>query len=821
MGRRNDGFVLLEAVVAIALIIVVMTALTSFFVVTIKVNREQQNAQVAAQIATSGMALVHSVRGPAVISGRDTVSSTTQWNALSSDVSSYLAGSVMASDPAAATGSGPTATLPTTAQDTTVDGLTYHMSWYIGSCWQPAAGGDCDQTSTVGAIPMYRVVVAVTWAEAACVNSLCTYADATLASSVPTDPVFNPGGGTVPPSTPTGPLGGTPRPLPGTVEAEGYDLGGQGVGYSVTAVNGSGGYGYRNDAVDLLSTGDSSGSYDLGWTGAGQWQKYTVNAAYAGVYLISFRVAAPSAVTDAFHLENSGGTNLTGNVNLPGSGGYSTVGAVSVTLPAGVQTLTLVQDHGGWNLNYIVFGATENPYAGTAAPIPGTVQAENYDYGGQGLAYNLNSPYLAGNYRVDGADIETTGDTGGGYDLGWTSGGQWLRYTVNVATAGAYTVAFRVAGQNAVNGAFHLTNAAGTNLSGNVNLPGTGGWQIWGTVTATVILPAGTQTLTLAQDNGGWNLNHLTFTSTNGPYQGTATAIPGTLQAENYDTGGPGLAYNVASVNGGGYRTDSADLEVCGDTGGGYDLGWTAAGQWQRYTVNVAAPGTYSVGLRVSAAQAVTDAFHLANAGGTNLSGNVNLPATGGAQTFTTITTSVYLPAGQQVLTLAQDNPGWAINYLTFTTVEGPYGGTAAAVPGTVQAENYDTGGPGLAYNVTSVNGGGYRTDSVDIGTTTDSSGYNIGWTSAGQWMRYTVNVATARTYTVTFRIATPSAVTDAFRLTNAAGTNLSGNVNLPASGGWGTWTTATASVTLPAGTQTLTLAQDHSGWNLNYLTFS
>ena len=30
---------------------------------------------------------------------------------------------------------------------------------------------------------------------------------------------------------------------------------------------------------------------------------------------------------------------------------------------------------------------------------------------------------------------------------------------------------------------------------------------------------------------------------------------------------------------------------------------------------------------------------------------------------------------------------------------EGPYGGTAAAVPGTVYAENYDTGGQGVAYN--------------------------------------------------------------------------------------------------------------------------
>ena len=65
------------------------------------------------------------------------------------------------------------------------------------------------------------------------------------------------------------------------------------------------------------------------------------------------------------------------------------------------------------------------------------------------------------------------------------------------------------------------------------------------------------------------------------------------------------------------------------------------------------------------------------------------------------------------------------------------------------------------------------------------------------------------------------SAVTDAFHLSNAAGTNLSGNVNIAATGGWQTWVTVTANVTLPAGLQTLTLNQDNGGWNINYLTIS
>jgi hypothetical protein len=152
---------------------------------------------------------------------------------------------------------------------------------------------------------------------------------------------------------------------------------------------------------------------------------------------------------------------------------------------------------------------------------------------------------------------------------------------------------------------------------------------------------------------------------------GTAVAIPGTLQAENYDTGGPGIAYNVKSKNGSGnsYRSDAVDLEPTTDTGGGYDLGWTSSGQWFRYTVNVASAGTYTVSFRVAALNAVTDAFHLSNSSGTNLSGSVAVPATRGWQTWTTVTTNVTLAAGQQVLTLNEDSGGWNINYATFAAV--------------------------------------------------------------------------------------------------------------------------------------------------------
>ena len=82
-------------------------------------------------------------------------------------------------------------------------------------------------------------------------------------------------------------------------------------------------------------------------------------------------------------------------------------------------------------------------------------------------------------------------------------------------------------------------------------------------------------------------------------------------------------------------------------------------------------------------------------------------------------------------------------------------------------------GGQGLAHNVTSTNetGNGYRSDVVDLETTSDTGG---GPTWAGRRRA-------ADTSTVGFRVVAPSAVTGGLHLANASGTNLSGAVNIPA----------------------------------------
>src|SRR5437016_223918 len=78
--------------------------------------------------------------------------------------------------------------------------------------------------------------------------------------------------------------------------------------------------------------------------------------------------------------------------------------------------------------------AQQTPYGGTNAVIANgsTIQAENYDVGGEGVAYHdTTTGNTGGQFRSDDVDIETSGDAGGGYNVGWIVDGEWLEYTVN------------------------------------------------------------------------------------------------------------------------------------------------------------------------------------------------------------------------------------------------------------------------------------------------------------------------------------------------------------------------------------------------------
>lgn len=300
----------------------------------------------------------------------------------------------------------------------------------------------------------------------------------------------------------------------------------------------------------------------------------------------------------------------------------------------------------------------------SAKTVPGTIEAEDFDNGSNGSTYNDDSPgNSGGQYRSTDVDIETSTD--GGYDVGWIDPGEWLDYTVNVATAGNYTIQFRVA--SPTGSTLHAT-FGGVDETGTVTIPATGGWQKWTSVTKTVSLAAGTQVMRLVFDGGGMNINRVTLASASttaspesgsGPKGGTASPLPGTVQAEDFDLGGAGVGYadNTPGNCGGKYRTAvDVDIESTTDSGGGYDIGWTSAGEWLKYTVNLTSAGTYTLTARMASAGS-GGTFHV-EFNGTNKTGTLTVPNTGGWQTYRDVTATVSLSAGVQTMRVVFDSNG-------------------------------------------------------------------------------------------------------------------------------------------------------------------
>ena len=154
-------------------------------------------------------------------------------------------------------------------------------------------------------------------------------------------------------------------------------------------------------------------------------------------------------------------------------------------------------------------------------------------------------------------------------------------------------------------------------------------------------------------------------TAAQAPYHGTPFVVPTsgsvTIQAEDFDTGGEGVAYHDvdATNNGGKYRTsEGVDIESTSDGGaGGYNVGWTRAGEWLEYTIHVNAAQRYNLAFRVASAGS-NATFH-AEIDGSDLTGTLTMPNTGAAQNWKTVTkTAVPLAAGDHVLRLKMDANG-------------------------------------------------------------------------------------------------------------------------------------------------------------------
>ena len=319
--------------------------------------------------------------------------------------------------------------------------------------------------------------------------------------------------------------------VPGRIEAEYFDKGGQFVAYFDTTAGNKGGA-FRTDVdVDIQAAADVDGAYNIGWTRAGEWLKYTINVSQTGTYPLVVRVANVGT-GGRFHAEIDG-VNKTGSIAVPDTGGWQawrTITVANISLAAGLHVLRVVFDAVGTgggvgNYNWFSFGTPTAPLSGNTpyppgappAAIPGVIQAENFDQGGEGVAYHdTSSTNSGGAYRPgEGVDIQPDVDVDGGFNVGWTKAGEWMEYTVNIVNAGSYQLNARVASLGA-GGTFHI-ECDGVRVTGAVTVPNTGGWQSWQTISITgVQLPAGRHVLRVAFDavgvsGGVGNFNWFSF----------------------------------------------------------------------------------------------------------------------------------------------------------------------------------------------------------------------------------------------------------------------------------------------------------------------
>ena len=223
------------------------------------------------------------------------------------------------------------------------------------------------------------------------------------------------------------------------------------------------------------------------------------------------------------------------------------------------------------------------------------------------------------------------------------------------------------------------------------------------------------------------------------------------IQAEDFDTGGEGVAYHeLTTANlGGQYRVNEAvDIEATTDTGGGYDVTGTSAGEWLEYTIRIQVPGYYNLSLRYAAASNGCAVQITGN--GHDRTGSWALPSTGSASTWMTVTQQVLLESGRQKMHLGILNGGFSLNWFELTPAakgiipNGTYkllnaanalALTGATGNGSVITTNYASSGY-QQWSLQHIGGGQYKITAAANGWSWNlnngSLGFTSGWGTGG-----------------------------------------------------------------------------------------
>jgi hypothetical protein len=148
------------------------------------------------------------------------------------------------------------------------------------------------------------------------------------------------------------------------------------------------------------------------------------------------------------------------------------------------------------------------PLLGIATKIPGSIEAENYDVGGEGVSFHDDGikEGVTTQRPDDKVDIGAGGSNG--FAVAWFSAGEWLEYTVDVE-AGNYTIDLNAA---SVAAGGTLTMSLNGKTIASINVPNTTDWNIYKNFKVSNINLEGTANVVLRIiSTGGFNLDKITF----------------------------------------------------------------------------------------------------------------------------------------------------------------------------------------------------------------------------------------------------------------------------------------------------------------------
>ena len=205
-GPNDDGFTLVEVMVALVVVTVAMAGLGSFFVngsPTVAFQRDQRQA---VQVAAGAIEQVRGLEGSSLLAGRGPVKSKAQWEAVrtgpyAKKMKPYLDSMALEisrefeNDPNSTAGD--EAAIPTATQRITVGSAVFNRDIIVGRCDVYFMRTDDCVNPTVGTPPSntaeileyYRVVVLVSWTNKACTAGRCSYIASTLISEA-AEPTF-------------------------------------------------------------------------------------------------------------------------------------------------------------------------------------------------------------------------------------------------------------------------------------------------------------------------------------------------------------------------------------------------------------------------------------------------------------------------------------------------------------------------------------------------------------------------------------------------------------------------------------------------------